>query len=188
MSPVKPAPDEIFATTSGGPRTFKKETTINDRQSDPINAEPTQKHFLQVMREVGFTDEQIEANRKHHGKLFLTPAVVLGWYRGFEVGTTINVITGDVNPMSGETKDLIALEAAFNKLLAKAIRQLDPDSEASRIAFQDFCQYIATEAEDTEEVYLSGGARDPNLCVRQHGQPGHYPGLSVTITNRRSLP
>jgi hypothetical protein len=63
-----------------------------------LNAEPTQAHFLQVMREVGFTDEQIEENRRHHGKLFLTPAVVLGWYRGYPAGTTINTVTGDVNP------------------------------------------------------------------------------------------
>lgn len=58
-----------------------------------MNIEPTQDYFLQVMRDMGLSDKQIEANRAHNGRLFLSPAVLLPWLRGEPVAT-INFVTG----------------------------------------------------------------------------------------------
>jgi hypothetical protein len=61
-----------------------------------MECEPTQEFFLGAMRDLGFSEEHIEANRKHNGRLFLTPAVVIGMWRGFDRNVRINVGTGDL--------------------------------------------------------------------------------------------
>ncbi|MBR0936988.1 hypothetical protein [Bradyrhizobium jicamae] len=61
-----------------------------------LNIEPTQEYFRDVMRDLGFTEEQIEENRQHNGRLFLTPAVVFGMLRGFQAGSVIDTVTGDL--------------------------------------------------------------------------------------------
>jgi hypothetical protein len=62
----------------------------------PLNVEPEQEYFLQAMRDLGFTEQQIEENRQYHGKLFLTPAVVIGMIRGFGTGIKVNTVKGDL--------------------------------------------------------------------------------------------
>lgn len=58
--------------------------------------EPTQEYFLEFMKANGFTESHIEANRAHHGgRLFLSPAVVIGSIRG---------ACGSIDPVSGDLK------------------------------------------------------------------------------------
>jgi hypothetical protein len=58
--------------------------------------EPTQEFLLHFMQDLGFTEEDIEANRSHNGRLFLTPRVVLGIrYGSVPVGKQIDVLKGD---------------------------------------------------------------------------------------------
>jgi hypothetical protein len=59
-----------------------------------MNCEPTQEYFLHFMRDIGFTEADIEANRNHNGRLFLTPGVVLGMIRGSTAGKYVDVKTG----------------------------------------------------------------------------------------------
>lgn len=62
-----------------------------------MNIEPTQEYFLRVMQNIGFTDEQIEENRKHNGRLLLTPAVVIGAMLGdLDPGVRIDTRRGDI--------------------------------------------------------------------------------------------
>lgn len=69
-----------------------------------MNIEPDQDAFLQYMRDLGFSAAEIETNRQHNGRLFLTPAVVFGAIRG-EVTekSSINVATGDLVEERGAT-------------------------------------------------------------------------------------
>jgi hypothetical protein len=81
---------------------------INTKQEVfKVSTEPTQEYFLQAMRNLGFTEDQIEANRKHNGgRYFLTPAVVFGMIRGFEVGTKVRIKTGELIVSDGRRSSL----------------------------------------------------------------------------------
>jgi hypothetical protein len=57
--------------------------------------EPTQECMLWTMRELGFSEKQIEENREYHGRLYLTPGAAFG-IRGFGTGIAIDPLAGDL--------------------------------------------------------------------------------------------
>ena len=77
--------------------TTKTLGTRNPPLPDPDGTiEPTQEYFLRFMREQGFTDEQIKANREYNGRLYLEPGVVIGSVRGLPEGAKVNTRTGEL--------------------------------------------------------------------------------------------
>jgi hypothetical protein len=78
--------------------------------ADPtVTAEDVQAVLLQLMRKIGFTEEQIEENRRYNGCLFLTPNAMIGAMGRFEPGTQVRTETGELI-LTKEAQGLVELK------------------------------------------------------------------------------
>jgi hypothetical protein len=70
--------------------------------ADVIEFQPSQQRLEEILREWGCDDDDIRANREHHGgKIYLSPQWVHGHERGFQGGHCNGVIV-TIDPVIGE--------------------------------------------------------------------------------------
>jgi len=125
-------------------------TSSNIAEDPTVTSEAVQAYLLQAMRKIGFTEEQIEENRKQNGCLFLSHAAVIAAIRGFEPGTQIHTKTGELL-LSKEAQGLVELKDMFDEVIDQAYAKFeDLDDQVQRSAFVSFCRYAAGCLEEVE--------------------------------------
>jgi hypothetical protein len=119
--------------------------------ADPtVTAEDVQAVLLQLIRKIGFTEEQIEENRRYNGCLFLTPNAMIGAMGRFEPGTQVRTETGELI-LTKEAQGLVELKDMFDELIDCAEAKFqDLDDLAQRSTFISFCGYASGRLEELE--------------------------------------
>jgi hypothetical protein len=122
--------------------------------------ELTQEKYLEAMQVLGFTPEQIEENRRHHGgSLHLSDDVALaalfdGCVDG--VGVSVDPVSGEM-VLSKVVEDLGGLAQAFNSLVDQAFAKFsDPRNPDHATAMIDFLDSLSGRI---EEIRADAGLR-----------------------------
>jgi hypothetical protein len=125
--------------------------TNSNISADPtVNAEELQAYLLQAMRNIGFTEQQIEENRKHNGCLYLTGPAYLAAIRGrLEPGAQIHTVTGELR--LSKAAQLEQLMDMFDEVIDEAeARFEDLDDPVQRSAFVELLRYATARLEEVE--------------------------------------
>jgi hypothetical protein len=100
------------------------------------------------MREIGFTEKQIEENRSYNGCLFLTSDAMIGAMGGLKLGTQLNTETGELI-LSKEAQALVDLKDMLDDIIEQATAKFE-DLDDLVPALVSFCRYGIGRLEELE--------------------------------------
>jgi hypothetical protein len=108
----------------------------------------TQEDIAGIMEQLDFTPQQIEANRHHHGQLFLSEDTLEAFDCGFMVGETVCPTTGELLK-SQVARDLDSSKDHLIELFDRAEAAFkDRHSDLTeRAAMMDFIRFVKCKAE-----------------------------------------
>jgi hypothetical protein len=118
--------------------------------ADPtVTSEEVQTFLIRLLREIGFTEKQIEENRSYNGCLFLTSDAMIGAMGGFELGTQLNTETGELI-LSNEAQALVDLKDMLDGIIDQATAKFE-DLNDPVPALVSFCRYGIGRLEELEQ-------------------------------------
>jgi hypothetical protein len=108
----------------------------------------TQEDLASIMEQLDFTPAEIEANRRYHGRLFLSEEALECFDCGFMVGETVCTTTGElIQPKV--TRDLDALHYQVIGLFDRAAATFKNrhSNPTERAAMKAFLNYVTCRSE-----------------------------------------
>lgn len=121
-----------------------------------------QEYIASIMEELDFTPQQVEANRRYHGQLFLSEDALEAFICGFMFGEMVCPTTGELL-QPRVTRDLFSLDVQLVELFDRANAAFKDrhNDHTERAAMMTFIRMAEGRAE-AARLQLEKPFRDPS--------------------------